>query len=504
MKTISKAGAVTAKFTGTGIHVIATKGPTCGQMEITIDGVVQSPNSDLYAGSLAYQQDVFHRSGFANTTHTLSLAWTGQKNTSSSATTITLDALDVEGTLTSADHNALPMPQNMAKPAAGVPFIDPVFGTKVMRITNAAAASRPGIVPDYSKRQAWNCDESLLLLRAGDGTALLYDGSSYKFIKPLDEVGGEDVFWSPTDPSVILYNPGHELWAFNVETGSQYLVLGFDGYEFASTRGEGNLSRNATSYAAVASTYDAATAEVRHKKLLLVTLSTTGGKLTGTIAASLDLPQTLTDFDWVSVSPGGNYIVVDYATTTTGRFQGVEVYDRSFTFLWQKPLGYGHSDLGIDANGDEILVMDVYDPDANQTSYMKYRLADGKETELLTVDWSFYDHISLRNTDQPGWCLVSTYDGEGRLSDSPAKWLPFEDEIFLVKLDGSGDVERLAHHHSRRYSPATPDADTSAYFAEPHATASPKGDRILFGSNWRQGMDKVESVDAYVLDLKGC
>jgi hypothetical protein len=146
--------------------------------------------------------------------------------------------------------------------------------------------------------------------------------------------------------------------------------------------------------------------------------------------------------------------------------------------------------------------MDVYDDEANATDYMKYRLADGEATKLLTVDWSFYQHFSLRALGMPGWCLVSTFDGPGRLSDSLTNWLPFEDEVFFLKLDGSGEVKRLAHHHSCRYSEATPDADSSVYWAEPHASASMNGDRIIFGSNWRQDVDKVESVDTYVVDLR--
>jgi hypothetical protein len=394
------------------------------------------------------------------------------------------------------------MPTDMQKPAVGVPFIDPVFKTKVTRISDAQALSKPGVFPYYSKRQAWNCDESLLIVLSDDGGSLLFDGSSYKFVKPLDDVGGEDVFWDRANPSLILFNPGHELWAYDVRTDEKYLVFDFAGYEFANTCGEGNLSRDGAWYAVVASTYNETTGEVRREKLMVVALTLDGGEIGGRIAATLDLPDSLGDFDWVSVSPSGEYIVVDYADTETGRFHGVEVYDRSFNPLWQKPLGAGHSDLGIDANGDEVLVMDVYDSESNQTDYVKYRLADGSATKLLTVDWSFYQHFSLRAFGLPGWVLVSTFDGPGRLSDGPTDWLPFEDEVFFLKLDGSGEVKGVAHHHSCRYSEATPDADNSVYWAEPHASASANGDRVVFASNWREGLDKVESVETYVADLR--
>ena len=152
------------------------------------------------------------------------------------------------------------------------------------------------------------------------------------------------------------------------------------------------------------------------------------------------------------------------------------------------------------------MIMDIYEPETNKTFIKKFRLSDGKETTLLEVSPLFDLHISCRN-ENPGapfgsWCLISTFDFVGRLTDSSSNWLPFEDEIFLLKLDGSGSVMRIAHHHSRRYSPLTPDSDKSVYWAEPHATVSRRGNRILFGSNWRENIASQSSVDTYLIDLR--
>jgi hypothetical protein len=103
--------------------------------------------------------------------------------------------------------------------------------------------------------------------------------------------------------------------------------------------------------------------------------------------------------------------------------------------------------------------------------------------------------------DRQGWAVISTFDYYGRLTDSQSDWLAFEDEVFGLKMDGSGTVERYAHHHSRRYSPGTQDSDNSVYFSEPHATVSRTGNKILFGSNWRQQIADELSIDAYLIDL---
>lgn len=392
--------------------------------------------------------------------------------------------------------HAKPLAQpNVAKPQVNVAIKDPIFGTRLTRIADARANKVSGIFPDYAKRQAWNADESLLLLRTGDGNALLVDGATYQFRKALDQVVGEDVFWHPTNPAILLYNPDNALYSFNIVTDERKKLFEFSNYTYANTRGEGNLSRDGRWVALVGQTYDARTAVVTFKDLIVFDIHA------NQVAAKLALPQ-VENFDWVSISPLGSYVVVDYADDRRERFHGVEVYDRAFKFLWQKPLGAGHSDLAVDANGDEVLVMDVYDSDRNVTYIDKVRLADGKETTLIEFSPLFDQHISCRNEKRPGWCFISTFDYTGRLTDSAETWLPFEDEVFALKLDGSRAVQRIAHHHSRRYSPIAYDSDHSNYFAEPHATVSRNGDRILLGSNWRDRIEQEASVDPYVVDWR--
>jgi len=392
-------------------------------------------------------------------------------------------------------HNPVPQP-DIAKPAVGVPITDPQFGTTVMRISNARESEFAGIVPQYSKRQAWNADDSFLLLHTGDGRTLLYDGQTYAPVKELDGYFGVDVFWHPTDPNVFYFNPDSILYSYNLSHSIATRLHVFTPYTWANTRGEGNMSNDGRYYAVVGQVYDYITYEVTFKDIVVCDLQT------NTEISVLSIPQdSISSFDWVSISPLGNYVVVDYANEITGRYNGVELYDRNLNFIWQKPLGAGHSDLGVDANGDEVLVMDIYDPVENVYHIKKFQLSDGQETTLLSVSQLFDLHISLQNQQRSEWCFISTFDSPGRLTDVGISWLPFEDEIFAVKLDGSGEVQRIAHHHSRRYSPSTPDPDNSVYWAEPHATVSRDGSRILFGSNWREDVESDSSVDTYLVNF---
>jgi hypothetical protein len=404
-------------------------------------------------------------------------------------------------------QDAVPMPA-LGQPPAGVTFFDPAFGSRLTRITDARhfdPEPRPGLFPLYSKREAWNADETRLLLASDDGRTLLFDGRTYEYRATLDGVGGDDVMWHPSNPNLVLWTGDADevpaLFAEDVTNSHRQELFRFEGYEFANTRGEGNLSADGRSFAVVEASTDPESGDTRFQRLLLLSIDGDATALHATEVAHLDLPPTLDGFDWVSVSPSGNYVVVDYATTSDGPFQGVEVYDRHFRRKWHKPLGAGHSDLGVDAAGKEFLVMDVYDPDTDRTVYKRFDLANGHETVLFDLDPSFDQHVSCRNQRLTDWCFVSTFDYIARLEDDEDDWLPFEDEIFALKVDGSHAVRRLAHHHSRRYSPDTPDADTSVYYAEPHATVSRSATRVLFGSNWRHDVDQVDAVDAYVADI---
>ena len=88
---------VTATFTGTAISYIARTGPTSGKAKITLDGA--SYTVDLYSSGTRYRQAVWSATGLSASTHTLTIEYTGSCNSLSGGNTVTLDALDITGTL---------------------------------------------------------------------------------------------------------------------------------------------------------------------------------------------------------------------------------------------------------------------------------------------------------------------------------------------------------------------------------------------------------------------
>jgi len=105
-----------------------------------------------------------------------------------------------------ADLDPIPVTP-IAPPRASESYVDPGFGTRVTRVTDAAGG--PGIVPEYSKVQPFNANGSRLLLRRTDARWFLYDGKTLRPLGPANLPGGEiEPRWSPRDPDRLTYVRG--------------------------------------------------------------------------------------------------------------------------------------------------------------------------------------------------------------------------------------------------------------------------------------------------------
>lgn len=85
---------VTVPFSGTAVSWVGYRGPDAGIANVQIDGGAPT-QVDLYAASATYQPVVFTKAGMTDGNHTLTIQATGQKNASSSAARVVVDAIDV-------------------------------------------------------------------------------------------------------------------------------------------------------------------------------------------------------------------------------------------------------------------------------------------------------------------------------------------------------------------------------------------------------------------------
>lgn len=364
----------------------------------------------------------------------------------------------------------------LAKPGYLSTITDPVFGTRITRISGDPGTPVRGIAGErwgavvrhrYSKDQAWNADESLLVLQRNEGSrlgqALFLDGRTYEplFARPLPS--DSELRWHPRDPGSMLFARGDTFGTWDVRGGLQSILRRFPGYaELRIGPYEGNLSLDGQN---IVFTARDPTGEV---VIFLYDLAT------GTKHADIRLKSVTQSLDWASVSASGRYLVVNDEEDRT------VVLDRAGAIV-ARFAEYGrpsHFDLTLDPSGEDIAVgVSKSPPDTGLV--IARRLRDGHVTVLTKV--GFASHSSVRNRAAPDRIFADfEWSQDGR---------DYDGEIVMSSLSRRA-VYRIARHRNL----------VRDYLSESHASPSVAGDRVVFASNW--GAPDGRPVQAYVADFR--
>jgi hypothetical protein len=326
-----------------------------------------------------------------------------------------------------------------------VSFCDPVFGTCIVRVTartndisNEDAST--GLKNEYSRVQSFNANETRILVRSTEGTWYLYDAMT---LQPIGQIPIEmDPRWDAKDPNILYYIDATRLMSYDIGRGVKSQVHDFaadlPGKSVAAvwTRYEGSPSVDGRYWGLMAEDLD-------WKTIAFLVYDQANDKIVA-IRSISGSPE----IDSVTISPLGTYFLAyfdDYCESGLGNDEhpcGLMVYDRNLRNGRGMLRIVGHSDLAIDANGREVLIFGDIDND----NIAMLDLENGNITPLLPIDFSHTAvgmHFSGRAFQQPGWVLVSTYNG-----GYPADYTWMDDQIFAVELKKGGRVVRLAHHHS--------------------------------------------------------
>ena len=351
---------------------------------------------------------------------------------------------------------------NAPRPAYLTPYTDPVFKTKIIRVTddpgrpikNISGKTWPDVARHhYSSDQAWNCNQTLIYL---DAPGLFIDGETYepKFMqngRPSDS----DVRWHASDPAVLLYAAGSKLGTWNPQSGSKMTIEDFSGYSgLKFGPWEGSPSEDGD----------------------MVVLSFDGGAFAYKISTDKKYPdiKKFSGVDNARISPLGNYIIwgcePDHVIVTD--LQGNQVLDLPEDAV-------SHFDVVVDCDGEECIV------GRNNTSgpMTKYRMRDGRKTQLCPGGWC--SHTSTRSKTRR-WAVSAPTDEGGNVPP------PYRGEAIMSALDGSVTF-RLGHTHE----PATID-----YKAETQPSHSPDGGRVIFASAWGGSGSTPRPIGCYVIDFR--
>jgi hypothetical protein len=379
----------------------------------------------------------------------------------------------------------------LEKPPARIEYLDPVFDTCLVRVTDHSEIIDPdeptqGLKNEYSRVQSFNADGSFILVMSTTGNWYVYDGVTLDLLGQLPI--SVEPRWDAEDPDLIYFIEETALKSHRLSTGSTEIV-----HEFRNDFPDNRISAVWTRYEG------RPTADTRYWGLMAedeewMPVALLIYDLKADQVISMREVDNRKDIDSVTISPLGYYLLAfhdDYCEV--GQLGddvnpcGLMIYDRNL----QNGRGLlrivGHSDLVMDGNGREVLVFQ--DIDSDYLSMLN--LESGEITPLWSIDFSHSAigfHFSGNAYQQPGWILVSTYNG----AQPSATWM--DDQVFALELKPGGRVVRFAH--SRSLWDENQEHD---YWAEPHASVNQDFTRILFTSNW--GRSGSEEVDMYLIEL---
>ncbi|MEP0848603.1 MAG: hypothetical protein HRF50_17495 [Phycisphaerae bacterium] len=380
-------------------------------------------------------------------------------------------------------------------PEPGGSTADSRFGTSQTRVVGGE-----GLRHEYSRFDPFNRDGTLILLLAIAGEWRIYRTQSVPYDRDGSLVRIVEVAeprWDPENPDVLWGLRAFQVVRASAASGEITVVKDFaldaqiapilaanpDLYRITTREeGETSLDKRFWAFMLQGSADD-------YRPRYLFTWDREEDRVLGVYALSLAESR----IDWVGMSPLGNWVVVGADWDNGGGKSGMLIADREFAQFRQIDYDAGHSDVGLDSAGNEVLVLQ-----SNRTDSLDM-VALGAETVPVEAGQSyagtgrvqlvrlFYDSASplgLRSgvhisCNAPGWCVISTFSEP----DAPEQnWL--DRTITLARLDAAAP---------RVFYVAKVHGTAGAYWEETQASLSADGARVVWATNWGQnvGQDRV-------------
>jgi len=385
------------------------------------------------------------------------------------ASGLLLAAFVVAGPQVALPYDALALAQVIATPEMPAPgylqeVIDPVFGTHAVRVTDPGGPMRAGMsctsaycTHRYSSSQAWNANQSLLLVTNGCSGFCFLDGRSYA---PLfHRAMPDECEWHPVDADVMICVGPRAIYQWRPRSDVKTVVFAAGDYrdlQFGPYKGnpsqDGNrlvVRAKAPTGQQVAFAYDLAT-KTKYPDIRLADLPGRNG--------------------YCGISPSGRYVLCTQQLASGTEEAVVFTVEGQQLQHWTDHHRPGHGDMTIDADGNDVYV-GISKDNPDKFHIIKRRLIDGAVTDL--APYGEGQHASLRSIARPGWVFLS-YAGDFAGVSGRRGFAPFYQEVVALRIDGSGELRRIAQTRNARHD----------YWSETHASPSPDGSQVIWSSNW--------------------
>ncbi|HEV2801810.1 MAG TPA: hypothetical protein VGW12_15145 [Pyrinomonadaceae bacterium] len=351
-------------------------------------------------------------------------------------------------------------------PRAGGKFFDPVFGTEIMRVTDATSAPK-GAGTNYSYWASFNVDNTKLLVMdaAAQQGATIYNFDPATFTLgtrlppvPYSPPGNipirlDDACWSAKDPDALYVHQdlGTKIYKYQVSRQTFTLVgdvarvlprgqyiqqmgMATDDDTFSFSKRGGAPAYKPLGYAV----YRASTNSIRFQHSEVI--------------------------NEVRIDKSGRYLYVNTNETGAGKIEGrvVDTETGRVTDLTDDAPDHApsHYDVGtgtVVGNGNYLVGISARNLAAPRKFTKIFDLSQEKNYGGF--------HLSML-ADNEGWVLVSFY------TTHPNGVM--QGEVVQVATDDTGRVRRLFHHQ----------AVGAGYYDSPRANISRDGRFVAFSSNW--------------------
>jgi len=251
-------------------------------------------------------------------------------------------------------HPLIPRPL----PAVGEPFRDSRFQTHQVRATTTDGIRGRH---EYSRHDPFNSSQSMILL---DPVELwsVYRTNSYPYNQPSNLVRVvhlEEPRWDPVDPNLIWGVQDFSVRRIDVSTGQTTVIKDFaldptmgpiisaNPVYRITMKDEGESSRDKRYWAFFLQGND----QVSYEPLFIFTWD----RQTDTVLGIYPIPANERELDWVGMSVLGNWVVI-LGANPSGNIQGLTIANRELTSFHILRQSIGHSDVGLDVAGNEVVV----------------------------------------------------------------------------------------------------------------------------------------------------
>jgi hypothetical protein len=410
--------------------------------------------------------------------------------------------------------------------AAGFTFVDPVFGSTLIRVTDGA--TRPGLpnrsytTPSAPVQNAWNVDSTYFWVRATDGTIIPYQfdptTEQVSRINPVPSGDGGLTIYNSIEPQFSFVSPsvlyGVRLDVSNMSPIATRIDLAQNGattdlldlrdvvpglsnvyaagiYSSAGPTERvmvlfGGPSADLHPYVVV---FDAANPSNR---ILLNTSNSTvsvGGQ-----AYSTNVPLNFT-VHHAHIDKSGRYVVMTPQNsqpaalvlwdTLAAPGQGITLMDSGNGYL-----AGGHEATGWGTLVNQACCTSSSGYDALQWQFRSLATPQTRRDLIdpLLTPQAIYtgDHTSWNNARQDSLQPVVSAIARHPQNEAGRPWRAWDDEIVAIQTDATAGatVWRFAHHRSDSRSDADPAG--LGFWYSPRAVISQDGKWALFTSNWEK------------------